>query len=116
MRNPVQVTAVLARSAPHDCTANAKTLEFPRVLAEKLGDTGFDSSSNSAGNHANQSHDGAHSGARGDVTDAQLARLIEVWPALSDDVKAEILALVGLRPDDVDDLDAVTSEAVSVEK
>ena len=42
VRNPVQFTAALARTAPHDCTANAKTLGFPRVLAKKLGDTGFE--------------------------------------------------------------------------
>ena len=100
----------------HAVTTNAKTLGNPRVRILNVGDTGFDTPSNSVGNHANQSHDGAHSGARGDVTDAQLARLIEVWPALSDDVKAEILALVGLRPYDVDDLGDVTSEVASVEK
>ena len=36
-------------------------------------------------------------------------RLIEVWRALSDDVKAEILSLAGLRPDDVDDFNDVTA-------
>jgi hypothetical protein len=34
-------------------------------------------------------------------------KLIEVWPALSDDVKGEILRLVS---DDVDDLNDVTTE------
>lgn len=34
----------------------------------------------------------------GDVFDPWLARLIEVWPALGDDVKGEILTLAGLRP------------------
>ena len=42
VHNPVQFTAALARTAPPDCTANAKTLGFPRVLAKKLGDTGFE--------------------------------------------------------------------------
>ena len=43
-------------------------------------------------------------------------RLIAVWPALSDDARVEILALAGLRPDDVDDFNDVTSETASVEK
>ena len=34
-------------------------------------------------------------------------KLIEVWPALSEDVKGEILRLAG---DDVDDLNDVTTE------
>ena len=45
------------------------------------------------------------------LSDSRLVKLIEVWPALSDDVKAEILTLAGLRPDDVDD---VTSDTASV--
>ena len=97
-------------------TTNAKPLGNPRVRILNVGDTGFDTPSNSVGNHANQSHDGAHSGARNQVDDTSLARLIAVWPALSDDAKAEILALAGLRPYDVDDLGDVTSEVASVEK
>ena len=37
--------------------------------------------------------------------------LIEVWPALSADVKGEILTLAGLHPYDVDHLNDVTREA-----
>ena len=33
----------------------------------------------------------------GGVSDPRLARLIEVWPALADDVKGEMLTLAGLR-------------------
>ena len=43
--------------------------------------------------------------------DSRLAKLIEVWPALSDKVKAEILTLAGLRPDDVDDFNDVAPAA-----
>ena len=42
------------------------------------------------------------------VSDPWLARLIEVWPALADDVKGELLTLAGLRPYDVDDFNDVT--------
>lgn len=42
VRNPVQFTAALARTAPHDCTTNAKILEYPRVLAKKVGDEGLE--------------------------------------------------------------------------
>ncbi len=37
----------------------------------------------------------------GGVVDPRLARLIEVWPALADDVKGAMLTLAGLRPDNV---------------
>ncbi len=47
------------------------------------------------------------------VTDPRLARLIEVWPALADDVKGEMLTLAGLRPDDVDDFNDVTTGMAS---
>lgn len=57
-------------------------------------------------------HDGAHSGARDRVDDSWLARLIEVWPSLSDVVRGEILAMAGLRPDDVDDLNDVAASVV----
>ena len=42
-------------------------------------------------------------------------RLIEVWPGLADDVKAEILkilTLAGLRPDEVDDFNDVTTAGI----
>lgn len=42
VQDPVQFTAALARTAPLDCTANAKTLGFPRVFTKKVGDTGFE--------------------------------------------------------------------------
>ena len=42
VRNPVQFAAVLARTAPHGCTANAKTLENSRVLVGKMGDEGLE--------------------------------------------------------------------------
>ena len=50
------------------------------------------------------------------ISDSWLTRLIGVWPVLVEDVKAEILVLAGLRPDDVDDFNDVTSETASVEK
>ncbi len=31
------------------------------------------------------------------ISDARLVKLIEVWPALADDVKGEMLTLAGLR-------------------
>lgn len=43
----------------------------------------------------------------GGVSDPRLARLIDVWPALAEDVKREMLTLAGLRPDDVDDFNTV---------
>lgn len=63
---------------------------------------------------AEQSHDSpgkstvagqgdSQSDSLGVVSDPRLARLIEVWPALAEGVKGEMLTLAGLRPDDVDD-------------
>ena len=100
----------------HGVTTNAKTLGNPRVLALNVGDTGFDSLSNSAGNVANQSRDGAHSGARNRLDDTALSRLIEVWPNLSDDVKGEILTLARLRADDVDDFYEVAETVANHER
>ena len=42
-------------------------------------------------------------------SDARLVKLIEVWPALSEDVKEKILGLAG---HDIDDLNDVTTEMV----
>ena len=111
-----QHTAANGDFETHRATINAKTLEKPRVLAKKMGDTGFDSPSYSAGNIANQSRDGAHSGARNHVDDTWLARLIDVWPNLSDDVKGEILTLARLRADDVDDFYEVAETVASHER
>ena len=43
------------------------------------------------------------------LADDWLVKLVEVWMALADDVKGEILSLAGLRPDDVDDFNDVTA-------
>ncbi len=94
---------------PHEVTENAKTLENSRVLALQLGDGGFDSPHDSAGNRGVDEESGAHSGARGD---SRLVKLIEVWPALADDLKTEMLTLAGLRPYDVDDFNDVTTESI----
>lgn len=40
------------------------------------------------------------------ISDSRLVKLIEVWPALGDEVKAEILRLAG---DGVDDLNDATA-------
>lgn len=61
--------------------------------------------------------DDALSDARGgfsQVEDARLAKLINVWPALGDDVKAAILSLAGQWPDDVDDWSDVNAGVGSV--
>ena len=74
---------------------------------------------------AEQSHDSpgksqvagqgdSQSDSLGDVSDPWLARLIEVWPALADDVKGEMLTLAGLRPDDVDDFNDVRTDVAPV--
>ena len=65
----------------------------------------------SRGNSQSNDQGDAESDAVCVVSDPRLARLIEVWPALADDVKGEMLTLAGLRPDDVDDFNDVTAEA-----
>jgi hypothetical protein len=48
------------------------------------------------------------------LSDSRLAKLIEVWPALAADVKAEILRLTGFDFDDFNDVTAtLTRKGVS---
>ena len=73
--------------------------EVPPVGAEQLQDS------------AGKSRFGDQGDAESDAfSDSRLVKLIEVWPALSDDLKAEILRLVS---DDVDDLNDVTTDSAS---
>jgi hypothetical protein len=62
----------------------------------------------SSGNSQGYDQGDAESDAVCVVSDPWLARLIEVWPALADDVKGEMLTLAGLKPHDVDDFNDVT--------
>ena len=80
-----------------------------------MGDTGFDSPSHSAGNVGVGGKSGAHSGARGDANailadqdDPRLLGLIDAWPTLSEDARDAVARLVGLRPDDLNDVDDLT--------
>lgn len=93
-------------------TTNAKTLEKPRVPAKNVGDTGFDSPLNSAEKAGFDYSDSAHSSARDRVDDSSLARLIEIWPTLDPGVKAKLLTMAELRPDEVDDLNDVAASLV----
>lgn len=73
---------------------------------------GAEQSQNIAGNSAIEAQDDALSDARRDLCqfdDARLAKLIDAWPALADDVKGQILTLAGLRANDADDLNGVTA-------
>ena len=88
---------------------NEKAPEFPglswpfsSVNFMAVPPTGVEPSQETPGNSTVVDESDSHS-------DSRLARLIEVWPALLDDVKAEILSLAGLRPDDVDDFNDVTA-------
>ena len=72
---------------------------------------GLNTSQDSAGKpHVDRQGD-AESDAVCVVSDSRLARLIEVWPGLAEDLKGEMLTLAGLRPYDVDDFNDVTAEA-----
>ena len=68
----------------------------------------------SAGKSSGDGQGDAESDAVCVVSDPWLARLIEVWPALADDVKGEMLTLAGLRPYDVDDFNDVGAAATLV--
>ncbi|MFM9961557.1 MAG: hypothetical protein ACKV2Q_10060 [Planctomycetaceae bacterium] len=65
-------------------------------------------------NHAVDGQGDSQSDSLGGVSDSRLARLIEVWPALADDVKGEMLTLAGLRPYDVDDFNDVRTDVAPV--
>ena len=66
--------------------------------------TGAELSQDSAGESQVAGQGDAESDA---FSDARLVKMVEVWSSLSEEVKGEILRLVG---DDVDDLNDVTSE------
>lgn len=68
---------------------------------------GAEQSQHLAGNSTVGNQGDAESDAVCVVSDPRLARLIEVWPALAEDVKGEMLTLAGLRPYDVDDFNDV---------
>ena len=74
--------------------------------AEQIPPTGAELSPESTGKSQVDGQGDANSDA---LSDDWLVKLVEVWPALVDDVKAEILSLAGLRPDDVDDFNDVTA-------
>ncbi len=67
-----------------------------------------------AGNSTAGNQGDAESDAVYGVSDPRLARLIEVWPALAEDVKGEMLTLAGLRPDDVDDFNNLGTGVTTV--
>ena len=75
-----------------------RNLSVPRRGAEQSHD--------SPGKSTADAHDDALSDA---FSDSRLVKLIEVWPALSEDVKEKILGLAG---HDIDDLNDVTTEMV----
>lgn len=76
--------------------------------------TGAELSQDSAGKSTIDDQGDAESDAVCVVSDSRLARLIEVWPALAEDVKGEMLTLAGLRPDDVDDFNDVRTDVAPV--
>ncbi len=80
------------------CTILNKITVLPR---------GVELSQDSAGNSRADDQGDSQSDSLVVVSDPRLARLIEVWPALADDVKGEMLTLAGLRSYDVDDFNDV---------
>lgn len=107
IQNPVQLTAALARAATHGCTANAKTLEVPRVFAKYMSDEGFDSPLRNTGKTIELVQGDAESDASseacdgGDVRladgDADLAVIDEAWPMLSADAQRAMVEFVRLE-------------------
>ena len=83
--------------------ANEKAPEFPGLSLEcsqaLIASTprGAELSQESPGKSQVVGQGDSQSDSLGGVVDPQLARLIEVWPALADDVKGEMLTLAGLR-------------------
>lgn len=93
--------AVSVRIAPHGVTENAKTLEYPRVLAKKVGDEGLEPPHDFGGKNVDRVRGDAESDASAEamdgdkiLDDAGLAAIVEAWPMLSTDARRVMLELV----------------------
>lgn len=74
----------------------------------RIAEAGLETSTDFARNSTIGRQGDSQSDSLGGVSDPWLARLIEVWPALAEDVKGEMLTLAGLRPYGVDDFNGVS--------
>ncbi len=70
----------------------------------RIAEAGLETSTDFARNSTIGRQGDSQSDSLGGVSDPWLARLIEVWPALAEDVKGEMRTLAGLRPYDINDL------------
>ena len=93
-------------------TKNAATSSVLR--RSEVAEAGIETSTDFAGNSTIGRQGDSQSDSLGGVSDPRLARLIEVWPALAEDVKGEMLALAGIRPYDVDDFNDVETDVAPV--
>ena len=113
MQNPVLSPTVRLRKEPDASSVDPQFARKNRTVrdgaVEEVPPVGAELSHESAGKSQVAEQGDAESDAVCVVSDPRLARLIEVWPALADDVKGEMLTLAGLRPYDVDDVNDVTT-------
>ena len=92
----------------------ADSARFTSVNTNTVAEAGLETSSDFAGNSTIGRQGDSQSDSLGGIVDPRLARLIEVWPVLDDDVKAEIVRLASYDVDDLNDLTTVpVGEAVS---
>ncbi len=76
-------------------------MPFRRASSKPVTRPGSELSQDSSGKSTVDEQGDAESDAVCVVSDPRLARLIEVWPALADDVKGEMLRLAGCCVDDL---------------
>ena len=110
-RKPVKLARIQKRKRPG---VSGAFMPFRRASSKPVTRPGSELSQDSSGKSTVDEQGDAESDAVCVVSDPRLARLIEVWPALADDVKGELLTLAGLRPYDVDDFNDVGTDVIPV--
>ncbi len=100
--------------APEFPGLSASDVSFRYLHKQSVPPTGAELPQESPGKSQVAGQGDSQSDSLGGVVDSRLALLIEVWPALGDDVKGEMLTLAGLRPYDVDDFNDVGTDVIPV--
>ncbi len=110
--NPAEMVEIEGKLVVRPLRENEKAPEFPGLSVpcrDVQGRSGGGGGNRNGADFPRESADVLEGDAESDavcvVSDSRLVRLIEVWPALGDDVKSEILRLAGY--------DDVTTDAAS---
>jgi hypothetical protein len=105
---PTQSGTEIERTRGRKISHQLKTWESRMYReSEQITRPGYEPLRNSREELQGDAQGDAESDAVSVISDTGLAKLVTLWPTLTDEVQAQILMLAGLRPDDVDDLNDV---------